>query len=335
MSGMASRASFRPIGWGALVALHLALVAASAAPAADPAVESEQAVEAWETLSAEGLTVDHRKEDALYASRVLSIYRDRGAEIARSMALPSLTPLHFVIASSNEEFAREASAGVPDWGVGCAFPRRGLIVLKSPRIVNYPLQMEAVVVHEMAHVAAGRVLGRVDVPQWFDEGIAMSIAGEWRLEQSPSLASAAAAGGLIPLSALERAFPGGSDAAALAYAESFQAVRFLMEETGITEPGDLVRLIATEGDFDRALNAIYGASRREFEEDLFDFFGRRFRWGLILRDGRLLFSLATGLFLIALAVRITRSRRRMREWDEEERIRSGERPPSRSDTSWH
>jgi len=332
---MISSKRLRIFGWGAAIALHLALLVALPAPAIDASAESERVERAWERLSAEGLTVDHRKEDALYASRVLDIYRDRGSEIARSMALPSLAPLHVVIASSNEEFAAEASAGVPDWGVGCAFPRRGLIVLKSPRIVSYPLQMEAVVVHEMAHVAAGRVLGRVDVPQWFDEGIAMAIAGEWRLDESPSLASRAATGGLIPLSALERAFPGGSDVAALAYAESFQAVRFLMEETGIVEPGDLVRLIATEGDFDRALLATYGASRQAFERDLFDFFGRRFRWGLILRDGRLLFSVATGLFLVALVVRLRRSRRRMREWEEEERLRTGGRPPRRSDTSWN
>lgn len=332
---MVSRIQLRAFGWGAVIALHLALVVASPGSAGEPSTDGGEAEEAWETLSAQGLTVDHHKEDALYASRVLEIYRDRGAPIARSMALPSLTPLHVVIAASNEEFALETSAGVPDWGVGCAFPRRGLIVLKSPRIVDYPLQMEAVVVHEMAHVAAGRVLGRVDVPQWFDEGIAMAIAGEWRLEQSPSLASAAAAGRLIPLGALERGFPGGSEAAALAYAESFQAVRFLMERTGINEPGDLVRLIATEGDFDRALLAIYGASRREFEEDLFGFFGRRFRPGLILRDGRFLFSVATALFLVAVVVRTRRSRRRMREWEEEERLRTGGRPPRRPDSSWH
>jgi hypothetical protein len=332
---MTSSIGLRTIGWGAAIALHLALLAAPPAPASDSESPRPVGGGAWESLSADGLTVDHRKEDGRYAARVVDIYLGRGTAIARSMALPSLEPLHVVIASSSEEFAEEVSAGVPDWGVGCALPRRGLIVLKSPRIVDYPLQMEAVVVHEMAHIAVGRALGGVDVPQWFDEGIAMSIAGEWRLEQSPSLASAAAAGGLIPLSALERAFPAGSDAAALAYAESFRAVRFLMEEIGVAEPGELVRLIATEGGFDRALHAAYGASRGEFERDFFEFLGRRFRWGLFLRDGRFLFSVATALFLIAIVVRTRRSRRRMREWEEEERARTGVRRPRRSDTTWH
>ncbi len=335
MSGMASRTTLRGLGWGVAIALHLALLLAWPGLPADGATEAEEAHEAWESLSAQGLTVDHRKEDALYASRILDIYRQRGAGIANSMGLPSLTPLHVVIAASNEEFARETSAGVPDWGVGCAFPRRGLIVLKSPRIVNYPLQMEAVVVHEMAHVAAGRALKRVDVPQWFDEGVAMAIAGEWRLEQSPSLASAAASGHLIPLEALEHTFPSGSDAAALAYVESFQAVRFLMERTGITEPGDLVRLIAMEGDFDRALHASYGASRREFEEDLFDFFGRRFQWGLILRGGRPFFVVATGLFLVAVVLRTRRARRRMREWEAEERGEAAGGARRSGDSSWN
>jgi hypothetical protein len=327
-----ARAASRSLGWRAVIALHLALVPSVVGL---PAAASGEAAEAWETLAADGLTVDHHRDDALYASRVLAIYRDRGPVIARSMTLETLSPLHVVIASSNEEFVRETSSGVPDWGVGCAFPARGDIVLKSPRIVDYPLQMEAVVVHEMAHVAAGRVLGRVDVPQWFDEGVAMAIAGEWRLEESPSLASAAAAGQLIGLSSLERGFPSGSEDAALAYAESFQAVRFLMERTRITEPGDLVRLIATEGDFDRALRAIYGASRDDFERDLFEFFGRRFRRALILQGGSFLFAGATVLFLVAMVVRTRRTRRRMRQWEEEELARTPGRPSRPRDSSWN
>lgn len=334
MNGMVSGSRLRLLGWGAFVALHLALPRPSPLLARDALVDGEAVVEAWEALSGEGITVEYRRGDALYASRVRSIYRVRGPEIAGSMGLPGLAPLRVVIAPSDEEFAHEVSAGVPDWGVGCALPARGLIVLKSPRIVDYPLQMEAVVVHEMAHVATGRVLGRVEVPQWFDEGVAMAVAGEWRLDESPSLASAAAASELIPLSALERGFPNRTDAAALAYAESFQAVQFLMEETGIAAPGTLVRMIATEGDFDRTLNAIYGTTREQFEVDLFDFLGRRFRPGLILSGGRLLFSVATGLFLIAVAVRLRRSRRRMREWEDEERFRTRRRPPRATDTSW-
>jgi hypothetical protein len=195
--------------------------------------------------------------------------------------------------------------------------------------------MEAVVVHEMAHIATGRVLGRVDVPQWFDEGVAMAIAGEWRLEESPSLASAAASGQLIRLSSIERGFPREGGAAALAYAESFQAVRFLMERTGISEPGDLVRLIATEGDFDRALWALYGSSRADFEGDLFEFFGRRFRRALILQGGGFVFAGAAVLFVIAMAVRTSRARRRLRAWEEEERARAPKRPWRPHDSSWN
>lgn len=325
----------RGIGWRAAIALHLALLGAwtggpSAASIDDAAIE-----EAREGLSADGITVDHQRGDSRYAARVLEICRHRGDTIAQSMSLPGLAPLRVVIAASDEEFRDATFRGAPDWGVGCAFPDRRLVVLKSPRIVTYPLQMEDVVVHELAHVAAGRLLRGVRAPRWFDEGVAMAVAGEWRLEESPSLASAAQSGHLIPLSALDRAFPSDRNTAALAYAESFHAVRFLMEESGIAEPGELVRVIAEVGDFDEGIALIYGRPRRALEDDVLAFFGRQFRWGLILRGGRLFFVVATGLFLIALAVRTRRARRRVREWEEEERAQAERKPGRRSGGSWN
>ena len=96
---MGTRARRRAFGWGAATALHLALGLVWLCLAAAAPTEREGGAEAWDSLSAQGLTVDHRREDARYASRVLEIYRERGQRTAESMGLRSLAPLKVVIAA--------------------------------------------------------------------------------------------------------------------------------------------------------------------------------------------------------------------------------------------
>ncbi len=291
----------------------------------------------WSTLGGAELAVLHHSDDARYAARVLEIYENEAPSIAASMGLSTLSPLRVVIASTDSEFSQLTYHGAPDWGVGCAMMGRGLVVLKSPRIVDYPLQMESVVEHELAHIAAGKVLRGIDVPRWFDEGIAQAVAGEWRMGQASGLAAAAKSGTLPPLSSLDASFPSGREAAAQAYAMSFQAVRFLMNAASVREPGGLVRAVADAGDFDSAVAGLTGMTPADFERSFAEFISRRFTWGTLLNDGRVLFTLAAVFFVVAFGVRLKRSRAKMREWAEQEK-RAAADPAAREareDSRWH
>ena len=291
----------------------------------------------WRTAAAGDVAILHHPDDASYAARVASIVDERGPSIARSMGLAALSPLRVVVASTDDEFVELSYYGAPDWGVGCALPRRGLVVLKSPRIVDYPLQMETVVEHELAHIAAGRVLRGIVVPRWFDEGVAQAVAGEWRMSESGRLAAAAASGRLPPLSAIEERFPEGSEAASMAYAMSFRAVRLMMDLSRTSEPGDLVVAVSEAGDFDRALKTLTGLDRKAFEAAYARFVSRRFNWGTVLNDGRWMFLVAALLFVAAALARIRRARARMRSWEEEE-LEAGQNPTRstpKADTRWN
>lgn len=288
----------------------------------------------WVVLEGHEFSVLHHPEDASYAVRVRAIYEARGGAIASSMGLKTLSPLRAVVASSHEEFAELTNRGVPDWGVGCALPGQGLIILKSPRIVSYPLEMEAVAEHEMAHAAAGRVLRDMTVPRWFHEGVAQAVAGEWRMEASASLAAMAAAGALPTLAALADGFPEDRDEAAVAYAVSFRAVLYLMDEARIRDAGELVRAVHEEGEFEKALSTLVGMGEREFQAHFERHLSRRLSRGLLLRDGRVLFSGAAILVLVAFVVRGRRRRRLMRRWEDEEAVRSRRRPVGGTDSRW-
>ncbi len=314
----------------AAIALPLCLCAilafplgASAQPPGDGWIEQER----------DGIVVLTRESDARAADRILDVAIVRGGHIAARMALGTPAPLRIVVAPSHEEFRTLTSGGVPDWGVGCAFPSRGLVILKSPRVVTYPLQMEDVIAHEIAHVAAGRVLGGTRVPRWFHEGVALSMAGEWRLGSERSVVAAAAAGHLIPLQELEHRFPDGATEAGLAYTESFQAVQYLMDRADLVGAEDLVTIVAAAGDFDAALARIVPGGRSTFYEEIERFFAGRFSWATFLTGWNPLFVLLTLLFLVAVAVRVTHARRRLREWEAEE---EGEttRPSRTRRSSW-
>jgi hypothetical protein len=290
--------------------------------------------EAWITLEGDEISVLCRPGDERYGERLLQIYEVRGRSIARSMSLATLAPLRVVVAPTDESFADLTDRGVPDWGVGCALPDRGLIVLRSPRIVDYPLQMETVFVHELAHIGVDRVLRGVPVPRWFDEGVAQSVAGEWRIDEAGRIAVAVERGTLPSLGELGRSFPQGSERAALAYAVSFQAVRYLMDRAGMTSPGELTAAIAAAGDFDAAVEGLTGLTRRDFDSGFREFLSSRFRWGAYLAGSGTLFVVAAVILIVALAVRTRRAHVRMRGWEDESagaRPPRGRRPP---DTQW-
>ena len=313
----------------ALVAFALVALAQAAGAVADAT--------ARERLSRGDITVFYRPADARPAARILEVAVSRGSSVAHSAGLADLGPVTIYVASTGDEFRALTYGGVPDWGAGCAFPDRGVIVLRNPITAPDPLHMEDVVVHEIGHIAAGRVLSGVPVPRWFHEGIAMTLAGEWRLPRSSVLAGASASGGLIPLDELAVAFPAGAADAMLAYSESFYAVRFLMEEAGPATPAEVLFGIAAAASFEKGVEALSGRTLQVFERDALVSFRGRFGWGVFLSRWNVMFVVVALLLLAGGAARLARSRRLLREWELEESGRSdgAHRPARRSDSGWN
>jgi hypothetical protein len=293
------------------------LCLAAVAPAASPPGEPGDRIEMTEG----DFTVIGPSGQQNAVSHVLHLAASRGSDVAERAGLPELGPVDIHIASTDEEFGLLTYGGVPDWGVGCAFPSRGVVVIRNPVTVPDPLGTEDVVAHEIAHIAAGRVLGDIRVPRWFHEGIAMTLAGEWRLPRSSALSSAGAGGRLIPLGDLRGPFPADASQAMLAYSESFYALRFLMDEAGSATPAEILLSVAASGGFETGIESLTGRTLAEFEHDAVASFRRRFGWGVLLSRWNVLFALLALLLLAGGALRLARSRRRMREWEEEELLR--------------
>lgn len=317
------------------MAAMLSVVTAAVLVAVAPVESGAQTEDPWLTLEWGSFSVMYREGHGRAAEAILDSAVERAPALLTAVGIDELAPVRIFIASSESEFASLTSGGVPDWGVGCAFPGIGVVVLKSPEIVSYPLQMEDVVVHEVAHVAAGRVLGGVQVPRWLHEGVAMVLAGEWRLPDSATLSGASALGRAARLRDLSDSFPQGHQDAMLAYTLSFYAVRFLMVEAGFDSVGDMLLAIRSSGGFDEMLEVHYGGNAADLEREMSRSFERRFGWGMFLSKWNVLFLVVALLFLAGGVLRIRRARRRYREWEDEERERDGlPGRESRSRSTW-
>ncbi len=289
----------------------------------------------WHVAERDGISVEYVESDARAAQRILEVAVERAPGLARDLGVAAVSPVKVYLAPSDEVFAELTRYGVPDWGVGCAFPDRGVVVLRSPLTVPRPLQMEDVVVHEIAHVAVGRMLQGVRVPRWFHEGVALTLAGEWRLPRSDAMVGTGAGGALLRLSDIAGAFPEDSGSAMLAYTESFYAVNFLMKESGASSVGEMVRAVTAAGSFESGLATLYGAPLERFEEDVVSSYGRRFGWGILLTRWNVLFAVLALLLLAGGLVRMARSRRKVREWEEEDLgIRRRSRRGGDGSTGW-
>ena len=102
--------------------------------------------------------------------------------------------------------------------------------------------------HELAHVALeDAVLGQ-HVPVWFNEGLAIGLAGENSFERQDVLWHATVYGNLLPLADLDRSFP-----------------RFLMRRTDRARFVAMVQRIREGQTFERSLGDAYSSDLRKLE----------------------------------------------------------------------
>ena len=153
--------------------------------------------------------------------------------------------------------------GAPEWAAGTndgsiRVPVQG-VDAPSPRLVR-------VLRHELAHsFIAARTGG--NCPTWLQEGISQWLEGGDPARQDGLVASATAAGRMLPLSTLEGPFQSLPAAdVPLAYAESLSAVAHILRTRG--EPG-VGRLLASLGDrlpSEEALPVALALSYPEFQK---------------------------------------------------------------------
>lgn len=258
----------------------------------------------------------------------------RGAAQAAAGALPqvagalgiapqALAPTWILVSPGGHALAREA----PEWSAGIAQPDRHLIVLSGPALRTGHAGLEATVVHELVHLALHARLGpNAWVPRWFDEGLAMHLAGALGWRDRISMWGR----GPVQLHQLTDQFPRDARQAQFAYVESEAAVRRMVGRGSIAP---LLNRLQSGQEFDAAFERSYGETLRDFEGRVQGEVRGRWRWLTALGGGVSLGALM-GVLAIVGGVRVRlRNRRRLGKWaDEEQRLQA---VPDEGDLPWN
>ncbi len=168
------------------------------------------------------------REERDTARRILRDLDDAYREIGQAMAYYPQEPIT-VILYTNQQFQDVTRSAA--WASGIY---DGKIRVPIGGAARNPELLRKVLFHEYTHAVVHGLSRGVAIPAWLNEGLAVYFESDGRSTREESLTRQIRSGtSLIPLSGLHGSFMGLSDAqASLAYAESYAAVRMLVDHYG-------------------------------------------------------------------------------------------------------
>ncbi len=221
------------------------------------------------------------------------------------------------VAGSVREFETEAALlQAPQWAAGVAVAERGLILVRSPRLLTSPEQFRPLLVHEMTHLYLSAALPQREHPLWLEEGLAMYASGESSLERGTVMAEAVLQKRLLPFAQIESSLPAEADQVALAYAQSYYFISYLIQEHGPEVLTRLVRSLARGRDLTTALHEATGKGLYALGRDFTAAMESRFSWIALITAGGTVWVVVSVFSAVGLVRRRRAQRARMRAMDD-------------------
>jgi hypothetical protein len=227
-------------------------------------------------LSSPNFVIRYDSLDAGLAREVADRAEKSFTQLTSQLQHVPETKILVVIASTEETFLENVRQKVPEWGLAFAFGSQGKIILKSPRLVKKNIDVNAVITHEVSHIMLHSFLEGRKIPLWLDEGFAMYQSKEWQIGKSAVVGWAAVTRRLYSLDQLETSFPWSDDGANLAYAESFLAVSYIIQEFGKEGLMGLLADLKSGMDIEKAMRGRFGFGYKSFKRDWMTYTTGRF-----------------------------------------------------------
>ena len=275
---------------------------------------------AWESVESPHFRVYYR-EGTVDPVSILQIAEDFYAEMPQLTSRMPAGMIDIWVCDTQEEFQTSVHAPIQDWAVGCAFPLSRRIVIQNPKHITLAkLQLVQVLRHEIAHVLFGQCTRKAvkEIPLWFIEGIAIYFAEEWVPSRHETLLKHIFSKSIIPLQELERSFPRTQAGADLAYAESQDTVRWLVEVKGRDVLFSLIAELHAGSNFRTAFEAVVGWDLAAYDILWRESLTERYQWASLFSNSYVLWGGFGGLALIGYLVCWTRRRRHLNKLAQEE-----------------
>ncbi|MCA9683651.1 MAG: hypothetical protein KC457_15730 [Myxococcales bacterium] len=184
------------------------------------------------------------------------------------------------------------ATGMPEWVSGVAHPPRGEIAISLHDPDGSPSDLGTLLRHELVHVALYRATEGAELPRWFHEGVADSIANEVSLMRAETLAGAVFGSGVPALPQLEAAFHGDAAQASVAYAAARDFTTWLRyHDVDGVEFRQLLSQLRNGRGFEQSFADAYGRGLHELDQEWRAGLFGRFVWFPLLGSGSLPFML--------------------------------------------
>jgi hypothetical protein len=302
-------------------ALILAIVLALAAPARATELVRLNTHSRVELACEPGLEDTARELGATAEAELQEISAD-----LPDLPKPDVVTIQVVRDASSLASVAPPGGNAPSWAIGVAYPDLGIISIALRRN-GQPADPRQTLRHELAHVALGAALGS-KAPHWLHEGFAYQHSADFSWDRTETLAGMAWFGGIFPIDELDYNFPPEEAPANRAYAESYDFVGYLARRGRWEDASDLgdrwpfrqfLRGIGQGQDLDHAAMAAFGKPLHALFDEWKDSLSKRYLFAPIGLLGLALWILCSLLLAVAFWRRRRANRRRMAQWDREER----------------
>lgn len=226
------------------------------------------------------------------------------------------------LVSTADRFGDLIGGKFPDWGAAAAIPSKKRVVLKSPGAFNTQRPLPELVAHEYAHLALANRLGLYSPPRWLDEGVSMFTSMEWGWSENLAMSKAAVFRQFVSLTEIDLVNRFNAGRAQVAYAQSFVAVKYLIDQYGINSFNILLDSIAQGAPLDSALMASTGSTMAGFEKEFQDHLMTRYNVMSLFMDTFWFWIVLAFIVVIGGFLSFRRRRAIYRKWEEDERYHS-------------
>ncbi|MFW5870385.1 MAG: peptidase MA family metallohydrolase, partial [Candidatus Sumerlaeota bacterium] len=210
-----------------------------------------------------------------------------------------------------------------------AYPSSGGMVLNGEELKRAgEVQRRQTVAHEMVHLLLGQISsGEARVPYWLHEGLAQLLSGDHAFAGSLRLALANIRNRRIPMTQLTDDFPYGKASATLAYMQSADFTRFVLQDTyGFSSARHFFGWALENPHWAREFfNFLSDRDNvRELEGKWTSGIHLTPNWLLIASSSPILWTGVVALFILAYMRKRQRSKKIMEDWEPWEQMDDGE-----------
>lgn len=253
--------------------------------------------------------------DRTLEKRIDSILTVSHAELVKFGGMPIPDTITVMVASRREQFDSVVGGHFPDWGAGCALPARQTVVILNPHL--FPLQISLVEVlrHELAHIYLYQLVGGTRIPRWMDEGFAMLVGHQWIFGDDWLVARAVFSRETLPLAHIEGLNRYREGKARLSYAQSYLAMKYLLETYGWESFLFFLRETRTSNDWDQAFMTAIGLDYAGYQAEFETFLEEKYNWASLFSDTVLMWILLVLLLLVLYLFKRHRAKKTEEEWE--------------------